>query len=296
MASPELAMVIDMLRSGGLFDAGTLHEMRANMDASAAGAPAPAGVECVPVDAGGVPAEWIRPERAGAGALVYFHGGGYVMGSIATHRLLLAGLATVAEIPVLAVDYRLAPEHPHPAAVEDAVRAYRWVLAQGADPGTVVLGGDSAGGGLTVAALLALRDAGEGTPAGGVCISPWTDLTLGGDTHRTKAESDPLVTRRILEMGADAYLAGAPATTPTASPLFGDLAGLPPLLVQVGSEEVLLDDARGLVERARDAGVDATLEVWDEMFHVWHAFAMLLPEGQQAIDRIGRWVRARLGR
>lgn len=294
MASPALATVLDMLRTGGLLD-GTLEEMRARWDGQAAGMPPLDGVTDEPVDAGGVRAVWFRPAEAADGAVVYFHGGGYVMGSIATHRLLLAGLARATGLAVLAVDYRLAPEHRHPAAVEDAVRAYRWVLARGRDPRTVVLAGDSAGGGLTVAALVALRDAGDPLPAGGVCISPWTDLTLSSETMRSKAEVDPLVTRRILEMGAEAYLAGAPATTPTASPLFADLRGLPPLLVQVGSEEMLLDDARGLAERARASGVEATLEVWDAMFHVWHAFAMLLPEGQAAIERIGAWVGARIG-
>jgi acetyl esterase/lipase len=294
MASPELATVLDMLRDGGLFD-GTLGDMRARWDAQAAGMPLPPGVTAAPVDAGGVRAEWIRAGEDGRGALVYFHGGGYVMGSIATHRLLLAALAAATGLPVLAVDYRLAPEHPHPAAVEDAARAYRWVLGRGADPRAIVVAGDSAGGGLAVATLVALRDAGDALPAGGVCISPWTDLTLESATIRSKADVDPLVPHRILAMGAEAYLAGAPATTPTASPLFAELAGLPPLLVQVGTEEVLLDDARELARRARAAGVDVTLEVWEEMFHVWHAFAMLLPEGRQAIDRIGAWVRARIG-
>lgn len=295
MASPELTTVLDMLRAGPLFADGTLVEMRANLDASIADVPAQPGVSFEPVQAGGVRAEWVRADGAGDGAVVYFHGGGYVMGSIATHRPLLGGFAEATGLPVLAVDYRLAPEHAHPAAVDDAAAAYRWVLERGTDPSRVVLGGDSAGGGLTVATLVALRDAGAPLPAGGVCISPWTDLTLESETLRTKADVDPLVTRRILELGAAAYLAGQAATTPTASPLFADLAGLPPLLVQVGSEEVLLDDARELVRRAADAGVDATLEEWDEMFHVWHAFAMLLPEGQQAIDRIGAWVRARVG-
>lgn len=294
MASPELASVLDMLRASDLFG-GTLHEMRERWDAQAAATPDAPGVRSEPVDAGGVPAVWFHPEDAAPGAIVYLHGGGYIVGSIATHRLLMGGLAIATARPVLGVEYRLAPEHPHPAAIDDAAAAYGWVLAAGIDPGRVVIAGDSAGGGLTVATMLRLRETGAPLPAGGVCISPWSDLGLGTGTMRTKADVDPLVTRRILEMGAGAYLAGADARTPSASPRFADLAGLPPLLVQVGTEEMLLDDARLLAERAEAHGVDVTLEVWDEMFHVWHAFAALLPEGQQAIDRIGAWVRARLG-
>jgi monoterpene epsilon-lactone hydrolase len=293
VASAELATVLDLLRSGGLFD-GDLHEIRARWDEPAAATELPPDVRSEPVDAGGVPAAWFRPADANEGALVYLHGGGYVMGSLATHRLLLAALATASRLPVLAVDYRLAPEHPHPAALEDATAAHRWLVRGGHDPRRVAIAGDSAGGGLAVATLVALRDAGDPLPGAGVCISPWTDLTLASETMRTKEAADPVVTRRILAMGASAYLGDAPATTPSASPLFADLADLPPLLVQVGSEEMLLDDARGLVRRARDAGVDATLEVWEEMFHVWHAFAVLLPEGRQAIDRIGAWVRTRM--
>jgi epsilon-lactone hydrolase len=241
-----------------------------------------------------VAAEWLEPPapRAGA-ALLYLHGGGYVIGSPRSHRHLAAALAKATGAATLLPDYRLAPEHPFPAAVEDAVAAYRSLLDRGAGPGRIVIAGDSAGGGLTVAILLALRDRGLPLPAAGVCISPWLDLTCGGASYEEKAASDPIVTREGVSEMARAYLGAADARTPLASPLFADLAGLPPLLVQVGSEEVLLDDAVGLAERAKTAGVPATLEIWPDMIHVWHWFFPMLDEGQQAIDSAGAFARAK---
>ena len=240
------------------------------------------------------PAEWLRPPGAVAGRVVlYLHGGGYVIGSPRSHRHLAAAIAAASQATGLLLDYRLAPEHPFPAAVEDATAAYRWLLEQGIAPGHVVVAGDSAGGGLTVAMLVALRDAGVPQPAGGVCISPWTDLTCSGASYRTRAQSDPIVTRPAIDSMAEAYLGATSPRTPLASPLFADLRGLPPLLIQVGSDEVLLDDAVQLANRAKAADVDATLEVWDRMIHVWHWFLPMLDEAPAAIDAIGRFVRAR---
>jgi phosphinothricin tripeptide acetyl hydrolase len=192
---------------------------------------------------------------------------------------------------VLGLDYRLAPESPFPAPVEDTLAAYRWLLANGYDPRKITLGGDSAGGGLVVAALVAMRYVGEPMPAAGVCISPWTDMESTGQSFVTNATADPSVAReRILRL-AGVYLAGKNPRAPLASPVHADLYGLPPLLVQVGSIETLLDDARMLTQRAQAAGVQVDLEVWDDMPHVWHLFAPILPEGQQAIARIGEFVR-----
>jgi acetyl esterase/lipase len=195
---------------------------------------------------------------------------------------------------VLNVGYRLAPEHPHPAAVEDAVAAVRFAYAAGLAPSRVAVGGDSAGGGLALATLLGLRDERAPLPAAGVCISPWTDLSGSGDSLRANAELDPMVDEDDLRLMASAYLAGRDARAPLASPLFADLRGLPPLLVQVGTAEVLLDDATRLAERARDAGVDVQLEVWEDMIHVWHAFADVLPEGAQAVEGIADFLEKRL--
>jgi acetyl esterase/lipase len=194
---------------------------------------------------------------------------------------------------VLLVDYRLAPEYPHPAAVQDATAAYRWLLAQGCKPGRLAIAGDSAGGGLTVATLVALRDAGTPLPAAGVCLSPWVDLEGVGESMRAKADLDPMVYHDGLLQMAALYLNGLDPRTPLAAPLYADLRGLPPLLIQVGTAETLLDDSVRLAARAREADVDVTLEPWDDMIHVFQAFAGVLPEGQQAVDRIGEFVRAR---
>jgi acetyl esterase/lipase len=248
-------------------------------------------VRCEPVDAGGVPGEWITtPEAAHERAIYYLHGGGYVMGSINTHREMISRLTRAAGARALAIEYRLAPENPFPAAVEDSTAAYRWLLSTGVDPARLVIAGDSAGGGLTVATLVALRDAGEPLPAAAVCLSPWVDLEALGESMTIRAEADPMVQREGLLQTAKAYLGDADPRTPLATPLYADLGGLPPLLIQVGTAETLLDDSTRLAERAKSAGVDVALEIWDDMFHVWQFFAEMLPEGQQAIDRIGEFI------
>jgi acetyl esterase/lipase len=196
---------------------------------------------------------------------------------------------------VLVIDYRLAPEHPHPAAVDDAVAAYRWMLAQGLKPARITVAGDSAGGGLTVATLLAIRDAKLPLPGAGACLSPWVDLEGIGESMTTKAGVDPIVQKTGLLQMAAAYLGGKDPRTPLAAPLYADLSGLPPLLIQVGTAETLLDDASRLAERARKAGVTVSYEPWESMIHVWHLFAPMLDEGQQAIDRIGEFVRKQAG-
>jgi len=194
----------------------------------------------------------------------------------------------------LSIDYRLAPEHPHPAAVDDAISAYQWLLDQRIAPAKLAIAGDSAGGGLTIATLLALRDRGVPLPAAGVAISPWTDMACDSESYSTRADVDPMVTQVGLKQMADWFLGSKDARDPLASPLRADLAGLPPLLVHVGDHEVLLDDGVGIAERARDAGVDVTVEVWPEMIHVWHAFVGIIPESQEAIERIAAFLAVRL--
>ena len=292
MASQELSMVVNMMRSFRPQTEPSIAEMRAGMEAMAGAAVIPADVKREKVSAGGVPAEWVVAENADPDRVIlYLHGGGYVIGSINTHRELGSRLSRAAAARVLLIDYRLAPEHPHPAAVDDAVAAYRWLLSQGVNPSRLAIGGDSAGGGLTVATLVAVRDAGLPVPAAGVCLSPWVDLEGIGESMTTKAAADPMVQRDGLLKMAAAYLAGQNPRTPLASPLYADLSGLPPLLIQVGTAETLLDDSTRLAERARKSGVQVTLEPWEDMIHVWQAFASLLPEGRQAIDRIGEFVK-----
>ena len=297
MPSPQLERVLRMLemrRQGAGGARPSVATRRAGMDAFFSSLGATAGVRSEEVDAGGVPAEWVSAPGADSDfALLYLHGGGYNAGSPVSHRELAGRLSAATGARVLVLDYRLAPEHPYPAAVEDATAAYRWLLRQGVAPARVAIGGDSAGGGLTVAAMVALRDAGDPLPAAGVCLSPWVDLEMSGESMRTRAKWDLLVGREGLLDSAAAYLAGADARTPLASPLYADLRGLPPLLIQVGTSETLYDDSTRLDERARAAGVDATIQVWEEMVHVWHLFAPILPEGQQGIDAIGEYLRER---
>jgi monoterpene epsilon-lactone hydrolase len=256
----------------------------------------PADVAVERVAAPERPAEWLRaPGARGDAALVYLHGGGYAIGSPRSHRHLAAAIGIAAGLPVLLLDYRLAPEHPFPAAVDDAVAACRWLVAGGLPSGRIALAGDSAGGGLVVATLLGLRDGIQVRPAAGVCISPWTDLTCTAQSYESRAKSDPIVVRGMVQAMARAYLGNTDPRTPLASPVHGDLRGLPPLLIHVGSDEVLLDDALALDRRATAAGVEVTIEVWDHMVHVWHWFLPMLDEAQRAVDGIGAFLRQRLG-
>jgi acetyl esterase/lipase len=292
MASNELQVIIDAFRSQpNMADLG-IEEQRAKMEIDLAQFQLPTDVRCDPVDAGGVPAEWITtPGVSIERVICYLHGGGYVLGSINTHREMASRFSRAASARVLILDYRLAPENPFPAAVDDSTAAYRWLLSIGVNPAQMVIAGESAGGGLTVATLVALRDAGEPLPAAGICLSPWVDLECLGESMVTKAEIDPVVNKDHILMLAKAYLGDTDPCTPLASPLYADLTGLPPLLIQVGTAECLFDDARRLADRARAAGVDVTLEPWDDMIHMWHMFAAILPEGQQVIDRIGEFIR-----
>jgi len=273
----------------------TLAQRRAQYERAERAFPVPSDVAVQRVAAPVAPAEWLTPPAARTDVvLLYLHGGGYVIGSPRSHRHLAAAIAGAARASALSLDYRRAPEDPFPAAVEDAVACYRWLLEQGASPEHIVIAGDSAGGGLTVATLVALRDARVRLPAGGVCISPWVDLTFSGGSYQTKAAADPIVRRPGIDEMARAYLGATDPRTPLASPMFADLRGLPPLLIHVGSEEVLLDDAVQLAERAKAAGVPATLEVWDRMIHVWHWFLPMLEEAETAIQTIGRFCRTRM--
>lgn len=294
MPNEMLEMVCQMLRSRPVDPNATFADLRRGLEELVALSPLPDGTTREPVEAGGVPCEWITGHGAsGPGTILYLHGGGYTIGSINSHRALVSRLSSATGLRGLAVDYRLAPEHPFPAAIDDATAAYRWLLGQGTSPDRVVIAGDSAGGGLTVATLLALRAAGIPMPAAGVCISPWVDLEGAGDSMTTCAALDPMVQRDGLLRMAAAYLGDTHPRTPLASPIHADLRDLPPLLIHVGTRETLLDDATRLAAAAHAAGVDVELETWPEMIHVWHAFSPLLPEADQAVARIGEWVRPR---
>jgi monoterpene epsilon-lactone hydrolase len=250
------------------------------------------GVRHEELEIDGMRAEWAIPEGAKDGrAILYFHGGAYVVGSIASHRSMVSQLAKVAGCRALSVDYRLAPEHLFPAAVEDAVKAFEWLITHGYEAENIVIAGDSAGGSLSVAAMLSLRDAGSPLPAAAMLLSPWTDLEVKGESVRSVGRRDPMLTAKALCREAGMCLGEESPRHPLASPIYADLKGLPPMLIQVGTREILLDDARRLAERAKEAGVEVELDVWEDMFHVWQFFTPLVPESNAAIARLARFAR-----
>ena len=257
----------------------------------------PPGISVDKFSIDGLPAAWISPETDSPTAILYLHGGGYVSGSLATHQMMCADLARSADARVLFVDYRLAPENPFPAALEDARKAYDWLMENGVSTENIFVAGDSAGGGLSLALTLSLRDAGELLPAGVVCISPWTDLTMSSASHREKARAEMTLHPDNLRLWALCYAGEGDLQNPLISPYFAEYAGfypsgtMPPLLIQVGGEEVLLDDARVVAEKAKAVGMDVTLSVYEGMWHVWHMMGTMLPEGRDAFDEIGRFVK-----
>lgn len=294
MPSQEHEELVEMMRTLNPLGSGDIETMRAGM-AAAPPYPQPPDVQWQAVDADGVPCEWNVPDDCAEGrTIVYYHGGGYGIGSVAGHRGLCSNLARATRARVLSVDYRLAPEHPFPAAVDDALTAYRWTVGQGADPARTALGGDSAGGGLAIATLIALREAGEVLPAAGLCLSPWVDLTGANPRIAEVAPKDPMLSPAVLEVFAKAYLSGADPKAPTASPAFADLSGLPPLLIQAGTAEILIGEIEDFAKKAEASGVDVQLEIWDDMLHVWQTFADMLPEGREALAGVGKYVEARL--
>jgi epsilon-lactone hydrolase len=294
MSDPEIAALRAQLANFPRSD--DYRQMRKDFDALGLGFGRAADIAIEKTTANGVPAErTTAPNADGSAALLYLHGGGYVIGSLHSHRHLVAEAGRAAGIATLALDYRLAPEHPFPAPVEDAVAGYRFLLAQGVAPQRVALAGDSAGGGLVVALMLAIRDAGLPQPGCGWCISPWVDMEGIGATMTTRAAADPIVEKaRLVEM-ARLYLAGADPRTPLAAPIYADLEGLAPLLIQVGAAETLLDDALRLAGVAGAADVRVDLEIWPEMIHVWHLFHPALAAGRRAIERGGAFIRTNLG-
>ena len=266
-------------------------QRRRDMDAAFSQYPLARDVTVEPVNANGVRAEWTStPQDDRDAALLYVHGGGYVIGSLNSHRHLVSEAGRAARVWALALGYRLAPEHPFPAAVEDAVAGYRYLLARGIRPSRIAIAGDSAGGGLVVAAMLAIREAGLDQPACGWCISPWVDMEGIGETMSTKEVADPMVQRAGLLDMAKLYLGAADPRSPLAAPIYADLKGLAPLLIQVGAAETLLDDAVRLAKAAGAADVRLDLQIWPEMVHVWHLFHLELKAGLKAIEQGGAFV------
>ncbi|WP_068878057.1 MULTISPECIES: alpha/beta hydrolase [unclassified Phenylobacterium] len=272
----------------------TVAERRAAMDAVGEIGALPTGCFHEPVTLGGVRCERVVPQGAAAGrTILYLHGGAYTAGSPRSHRPMVARIAEAARSVAVAADYRLGPEHRFPAAVEDAVAAYRALLDGGSDPRRVIVAGDSAGGGLALALALALKSEDAPQPAGFFVISPWADLTQSGASYRTKADTDPMISKASLDQNALMYLGGLDARDPLASPMFGDFAGVAPILIQTGSEEALLSDSITLADVLAHARVDVRLEVWPEMIHVFHAWSGGLQAARRAIRLAGAWMEGR---
>jgi epsilon-lactone hydrolase len=296
MKSETLAQLVAGLRAGGPDLGAPPPQARASFSAMVEAAPIAADVQFERIDLGGVPAlASTTPGTRADQILMYLHGGAFVVGSAHDYRSLSCELGRATGVRAVSVDYALAPEHPFPAAVDSCVAAYRALLDGGLSPRNIVIAGDSAGGGLTLSTLLAARDAGLPLPAAALCISPWVDLECSGGSSRSKADVDPSLKREGLLYMAGQYLQGQAASHPLASPLQADLRGLPPLLVQVGSAEILLDDALRLAQVAAHADVPVQLAVWPDMVHVWHFFSFMLPEGRQALAEAGAFLRHHLG-
>lgn len=254
------------------------------------------GVDVRRTEFAGMRAEWLTPLAPARGkAMLYLHGGAYVFGNCTTHRQLVSYLARACGIRALVIEYRLAPENPFPAAIEDCLLAYRALRNEGYAPGDIVLAGDSAGGGLVMALLLSLRDAGEEMPAGAVMLSPWLDLTASGESMATRANRDPWFKPPDMPIIASYYCNEAEFRNPLVSPVYADVAGLPPIYIQVGDDEILLSDSTRIAEKIEAAGGEVTLEVWPEMFHVFQVFVHQMPESREAIAKLVPFAKSRLG-
>jgi acetyl esterase/lipase len=274
----------------------TIEQQRAAFDAEHGAVPPAKNCTIERIDNGKVRGERIVPAGADTGkALLYHHGGGYAFGSALSHRHLVSRIASAAGVVAYNMDYALAPENPYPAALDDATNAWQFVVDEGFSPDDIVVGGESAGGNLTLALVLKLRQRGLALPTGVYLLSPWLDLTQSGESYDVCAARDPMVSRDVLQGLADSYCGSAPPANPLISPLFAELAGLPPMFVQAGSDEVLLGDSTRLSHRFALAGGDVTLHVWPEMVHAWPLFQHAIPvAGNAAIAEAGQWIADRL--
>lgn len=273
-----------------------VEESRKSLELLATLTKLPKDVKIDHVSIDGMDAVWISvPESDSDKIIFYLHGGGYMEGSLISHQDLAMRLGRAARAKVLLVDYRLAPEHPYPAAVEDAIKSYKWLIEdQNVDPRNIVIAGDSAGGGLTLVTLIKLRDDKIKLPAAGVCLSPWTDLALTGDSLIRNAKADPFLKFYDIAFMADLYVGENDPKNPYISPLYADLQDLPPLLIHVGTAEIIEDDSVRFAEKAKKAGVEVILDIFSDMIHVFQAFASWAPEGQEAIEKIGKYIQDKL--
>lgn len=268
---------------------GTINEQRARQEKSVRFFRLPKRIRSRAINDFSVPAEWIDSPDSGEGVILYLHGGAYALGSIDSHRELIARLVINTNCKALAINYRLAPENPFPSGLEDSVQAYTWLLSKGVQPSQICIAGDSAGGGLAIATLFAMREQGIPLPAGVFGFSPWLDLTLSGDSVTKNMHLDSILSATILQKYVNYYIGNHNANNPLISPLFGDLRGLPPIHIQSGRNEILLDDSVRFYEKAQKVGVDVTLKIWDDMFHVFQLFSFL-PETQISMKKVSAFV------
>lgn len=273
---------------------GSIEQQRVRQEKTIRSIRLPKEIQVKSISIEGIEAEWVQTADSHRGVILYLHGGAYALGSIAIHRDFIARLAIATQMRCLAVNYRLAPENSFPAALEDVTRAFHWLLDQRHAAAKIMIAGDSAGGGLALATILSLRDAEEDLPAGVICISPWVDLAMTGTSIYDKAEFDPILNAASLKTYASYYAGENSLTNPLISPLYADLTGLPPILIQVGSDEILLSDATRFTEKARKSSAEVTLEIWDEMFHVFQLISFL-PETRKALAQIARFVVQNIG-
>ena len=296
MTQQQREAIAGMLRASPFDPAGDLNEQRPLFEKMIAAAPVPADVITTPGQLGGVPVISVGiPGTTTGGVILYFHGGFFAIGSAAASVGLASDLARQARMQVVTVDYRLAPEHPYPAATDDAMTAYRGLLDSGQDVARLAVAGESAGAGLAVVTLAAIARAGLPQPTSAVLMSPWADLAGTGDSLKTKADVDPVITADAVRVRARDYLDGADACDPAVSSVYASLVGLPPLLIQAVSYEVLLDDAIRLAARAASDDVAVTLDVVPGVPHVFQAYAAILDEGEAALTRVGAFLRAHTG-
>lgn len=294
MPSEAFDAMVTMLAATNLAGESSVEERRAAIDVLGAMLGTADGSSIEDVEAGGVSARWVRPsapEAATAGtAVLWLHGGGYNIGSVESHSPTASHLAAALGAPVLIAGYRLAPEHPHPAAIDDATTVWEWLIAEGRDPSSLAVVGDSAGGGLALALAMRLRDAGAAGPAALALLCPWVDLTGRTAVSSTRAAADVVLSAELLAAWSATYAATTPLDDPVLSPLEGDLSGLPPMLVHAAGRDILCDQARELATEAAAAGVPLELEVAEEMIHAWHLFAGAFPEAGESLASVARWL------
>ena len=297
MVSKGMQRVIKLLKQRAEVDIHTrVVQSREGLDQLAILVTLPKDVTIESININDLPANWIStPESNPDKVILYLHGGGYISGSLISHQDLVMRIGRASNSKVLLIDYRLAPEHPFPAALEDSIMVYKWLITEkNISPKNIVIAGDSAGGGLTLCTLMKLRDENIPKPAAAVCLSPWTDLAITGNSIKKNYKIDPWLKPSELYFMAELYIGDNDPENPYISPLYGNFNSLPPILIHVGSHEILLDDATRIAAKAKNEGVDTTIEVWDEMLHVFQAFADWAPEGQKAINKIGQYIQLKL--